>query len=149
MCIRCAFGCILCACLLECLFFPNEILNWWFEPSFHFPRCQCTLPFSWSLPLLSTVKWHEFLFRYFRHAAGSVLVLSKNLAQYINTNRLALFSWKKKRLAIHVYPALNSNVFQWQIPTDSLCCCGLSPPCNGENPLLTSSLFVNFICHSY
>ncbi|KAM3202714.1 hydroxyproline O-galactosyltransferase HPGT3 isoform X1 [Capsicum annuum] len=33
---------------------------------------------------------------YFRHAAGSVLVLSKNLAQYINTNRTAV---RVKRLA--------------------------------------------------
>lgn len=28
------------------------------------------------------------IFRYFRHAAGSLIILSKNLAQYININRL-------------------------------------------------------------
>ena len=29
-----------------------------------------------------------FYFRYFRHATGSLVILSKNLAQYININRL-------------------------------------------------------------
>ena len=29
-----------------------------------------------------------FCFRYFRHATGSLVILSKNLAQYININRL-------------------------------------------------------------
>ncbi|GAU15076.1 hypothetical protein TSUD_08140 [Trifolium subterraneum] len=31
-----------------------------------------------------------FILRYFRHAAGSLVILSKNLAQYININRLVL-----------------------------------------------------------
>lgn len=31
-----------------------------------------------------------FVFRYFRHASGSLVILSKNLAQYININRLVL-----------------------------------------------------------
>ena len=30
------------------------------------------------------------VFRYFRHASGSLVILSKNLAQYININRLVL-----------------------------------------------------------
>lgn len=31
---------------------------------------------------------HIFImFRYFRHAAGSLLILSKNLAQYVHINR--------------------------------------------------------------
>lgn len=38
--------------------------------------------------------WHYKRFlvsiRYFRHAAGSAFVLSKNLAQYININRLVV-----------------------------------------------------------
>lgn len=33
------------------------------------------------------------VFRYFRHAAGSLVILSKNLAQYININRLVSLSY--------------------------------------------------------
>lgn len=36
------------------------------------------------------------LCRYFRHAWGSLLVLSKNLAQYINVNRLAINNQQEK-----------------------------------------------------
>ena len=31
-----------------------------------------------------------FVFRYFRHAAGALVIISKNLAQYININRSVL-----------------------------------------------------------
>lgn len=41
----------------------------------------------------------SIFFRYFRHASGSLVILSKNLVQYININRLVqCLRWEEKNL---------------------------------------------------
>jgi hypothetical protein len=44
---------------------------------------------------------------YFRHATGSLVILSKNLAQYVNINRLGFTIWQK--MSIYVKQSLVCN----------------------------------------
>lgn len=60
--------------------FRDQLCSW------HFALWWCSL----LLQLLWYETWPELLFfiRYFRHASGTLVILSKNLAEYININRL-------------------------------------------------------------
>ncbi|MFS7909345.1 putative glycosyl transferase, family 31 [Helianthus anomalus] len=49
---------------------------------------------------ITRTKKTYFLCRYFRHAAGSLIILSKNFAQYININSASLKSYAHEDTSI-------------------------------------------------
>ena len=63
--------------------FRDQLCTW------HFSLWWCCLllqfPWKWNLTMITFS-----LFSYFRHAGGSLVILSKNLAQYVNINRLVV-----------------------------------------------------------